>query len=487
MAWFVTRLIPFLGSPLGLQEQRLIRSLRVKQRGRADGRRNYPGTHDKQPSEVEQRVAAAFENAANELRQAWVDRWRKGGAKIDAQAFSAREQDYATPVTEAKASMDENRLQMRDQMIRARIAERAAMRELNKFRRDNELSRDAKYPDVPLLAVAILFSLTIAESAVNANLFAQVSDWGLTGGLFYALGMSIPNVLGGALVGFFSIRAAMHVHWLGKSLGTLCTALGVGALLFYNFYLAHYRTLLASNPDAELGAAWPHLFSNPLGFLASRDAVILLFVGLGAMILAVWKGLDGFSDKYLGYASVDKKHKKAELAYERGRATYRNSTNAVVAAARADISKRIEGVDQKVQGIMTITRDTLHDLEVVQTAMQASSNACRAALNIYRHENVMVRTTPAPAFFEHYPAFDDKLPEVGGTDFVTRRDHILARASELHQAANTALEHLFEHTRRFMDGVEEDIRRAEAEADERIERNREDTTAGAIYRPGLAS
>jgi hypothetical protein len=471
MGWFVTRLFPFLGSPLGLREERLVRQLRAKQVGRADGRRNYPGPHDPQPSEMEQRIVAAFDNAANELRQAWVDRWRKGGVKADAKAFTAREQDYGSSVTEAKAKMEENRLALRDRMVRARIVEREARRELNKFKRDHDLSRDAKYPDVPLVAFAVLFVLTLGESAINANLFAQVSDWGLLGGMAYALGMSLPNVLGGALVGYFAVRAAMHISLIGKVIGGTCTVAGVAALLFYNLYLAHYRALLASNPEAQLGAAWPQLFSDPLVFLASRDAVILMFVGAATMVLAIWKGLSGFSDHYLGYAAVDKKYRKAALDYERSKAKYRDSPNAVVAAARADIAKRIASVDEKVQAIMAITRDTLHDLEVVQTAMHATANACRAALNIYRNENIMVRTLPKPASFDRYPDFDDKLPDFGAADPAVRRDARIARAHELHAAANAAIEALLAHTQLYMEDVEAQIRIAEAQADEQIGRD----------------
>src|ERR1700730_17439641 len=99
MSWFVTRLIPFADNPIGLQERRLIRSLKVRQRGRMDGRRNHPATDETQLSETEQRISAAFDNAANELRQAWVDRWRKSSSKIDSLAFNAWEEDYDSPIT----------------------------------------------------------------------------------------------------------------------------------------------------------------------------------------------------------------------------------------------------------------------------------------------------------------------------------------------------------------------------------------------------
>jgi hypothetical protein len=485
MPWFVTRLIPFADNPIGLQERRLIRNLKVRQRGRIDGRRNHPATHESQVSETEQRIFAAFDNAANELRQAWVNRWRTSSSKIDSHAFNAWEEDYDTPITKGKTNLEEGRQQLRDRMISARRAERAARRDLNLFQQKHALDREANYPDVPLMAVAVLFVLTVAESAVNANLFAQVSDWGLTGGLFYALGMSIPNVIGGALLGFFSLRASVHAHWLAKALGVITTLLGIGALLFYNFYLSHYRALLAINPDAEMGAAWQRLFSDPFSFLASRDAVILLFLGVAAAVVAVWEGMNGFSDRYWGYAGADKKYKDASAAYDAAKAAYRSSANSAIAAAQADIQKRLESVDTKNQAVMTVTRDTVHDHEVIQTAMQASAHACRAALNTYRHENMMVRTTAKPTFFDDYPIFDEKLPPVG--DLITRRDQVNDTARELHQAANNALDRLHEHHRAFMSSVESDIVLAEQQADERAQRDRAEIRGTFAYQASAVS
>jgi hypothetical protein len=487
MGWFVTRLFPSFDNPLGLQESALIRELKVKQRGRSDGRRNYPDTHESQLSETEQRILARFENAANELRQSWVDRWRRGGSKVDALAFTAWEQDYESPVTIAKSKTEEGRQHQRDIMVSARNTERTALRELNLFRRNNELDRDAKYPDVPLMGFAILFSLTIMESAVNANLFAQVTDWGLTGGLFYALAISLPNVVGGALVGFFSIRAMFHVHWFAKLLGIFFTFAGVGALLLYNFYISHFRAILASNSNAGLEAVPSQVLSDPLAFLSSREAVILLFVGVATMVLAIWKGTNGFSDTYWGYAYVDKKHKATLVTYDNAKATYRASFHSAIEAAQNQIQRKIENVDTKVTSVLNITRDIFHELEIVQTAMQASAHACRAALNVYRHENMMIRTTPKPTYFDEYPNFSDKLPQVGGVDFTTRRDQILALAKSLHDIANAALANLHEHAKSFADGVEADIREAEVETDRRRQRDQSETRETVPYRRGGVS
>jgi len=110
--------------------------------------------------------------------------------------------------------------------------------------------------------------------------------------------------------------------------------------------------------------------------------------------------------------------------------------------------------------------------------MQASVQACRGALNTYRHENAMVRTIPKPSFFDEYPIFDDKLPVIGGTNFNTRRDQILDKAKQLHQAANGALDRLHEQNNAFVSSVEADIVTAEKHADDR--RKRDSTEKGSV-------
>src|SRR5262249_40897797 len=122
---------------------------------------------------------------------------------------------------------------------------------------------------------------------------------------------------------------------------------------------------------------------------------------------------------------------------------------------------------------------TVHDHEVIQTAIQASAHACRAALNTYRHENVMVRTTTKPSFFDDYPIFDEKLPDVG--DLIARRDQINDAARKLHQNANATLDRLHEHHRAFMSSVENDIKLAEQHAEERTRRDRAEVPGTFAY------
>ena len=112
--------------PTALQERGLIRDLKVRQAGRLDGRQNHPATHESRPSATEQAIFTAFENAASQLRQHWVNSWRKANSTIDAHQFNAWEEDYESPTTQAKTKMEEHRQQLRDRMIAARVAERAA-------------------------------------------------------------------------------------------------------------------------------------------------------------------------------------------------------------------------------------------------------------------------------------------------------------------------------------------------------------------------
>ena len=297
-------------------------------------------------------------------------------------------------------------------MVQARVRERDLLGALRAFQTQHELERDAKYPDVPLLTLSLLIALALLEALLNANIFAEVSNWGLLGGAAAALGMSVPNILGGCLIGFFAVRGALHINNTIKVLSWALAIFGSSALMFYNFYLAHYRALLSTNKDAEFFATWSHVFADPLGFMAAQQSVIVLLVGLLAAGLSVWKGVDGFTDPYPGYAATDKKYRKALRSYEEAKVSYRGSVKRVTDASVQDIDAAIQSVDGKQAAIANIVRAALLDFKEIEYGIVRSANACRTALNVYRRENILVRRTPKPEYFDSDPDLKLEMPAI---------------------------------------------------------------------------
>ncbi|MGO9484636.1 MAG: hypothetical protein ACLPX9_08640, partial [Rhodomicrobium sp.] len=128
--------------------------------------------------------------------------------------------------------------------------EKHRLADLENFKAEHRLSRDAHYPSSPLLAFGILSILIIVEAGINGVLFADSSDQGLFGGWLEALVLSITNVGAAFLLGRVVLP---QLHRRGPVLKAgafvLCLA-GAGALAAINVIGAHYRDFKSeAGPD----------------------------------------------------------------------------------------------------------------------------------------------------------------------------------------------------------------------------------------------
>ncbi|MFY9639309.1 MAG: hypothetical protein WAK07_00165, partial [Rhodomicrobium sp.] len=119
--------------------------------------------------------------------------------------------------------------------------EKSRLADLETFKAENGLARDAHYPSSPILAFGILSILVLLEAGINGVLFADSSDQGLFGGWLEALVLSITNV-GAAFLFGRMVLPQLHRPGLIPRTGAilLCLA-GAAALTAVNLVGAHYR------------------------------------------------------------------------------------------------------------------------------------------------------------------------------------------------------------------------------------------------------
>ncbi|MGB8735177.1 MAG: hypothetical protein WCD20_03490, partial [Rhodomicrobium sp.] len=124
--------------------------------------------------------------------------------------------------------------------------EKSRLADLETFKAENGLARDAHYPSSPILAFGILSILVLLEAGINGVLFADSSDQGLFGGWLEALVLSITNV-GAAFLFGRMVLPQLHRPGLIPRTGAilLCLA-GAAALTAVNLVGAHYRDYKAA-------------------------------------------------------------------------------------------------------------------------------------------------------------------------------------------------------------------------------------------------
>ena len=339
------------------------------------------------------------------------------------------------------------------------------------FKRENgPLIRNAKYPDSPFLSWVGIFLVFLIETLANAGLFASVSDWGLVGGAGYASLMSAPNILGGLFLGWFGIRGAFHVRFLWNAVSVLIALALTAVVLFWNFYVGHFRVLLHTSSGADFSdfnAVLPQLLTKPYAFLGVTDALLLMIVGLLAAGYAISKGVDGFSDRYPGYAKIDKIYRAAKKAYEKSQTDYRQGVTRIIGSAVATIKKRTLGIERALVRRLNTIRRTVVALRRLENALKAIGNACRTAINSYRHENTRSRTVRQPTYFRNAPTFDDNITGTRGFDAKSLREGYQTEAAALQGEADKKVDELQQLAEKRTKEIPDLIRTAEVEADRR--------------------
>ena len=183
------------------------------------------------------------------------------------------------------------------------------------FKENNNLHREASYPDSYNYHFFLILAVILGESLLNTFLFAEGSDLGLLGGWGTAVIISIINVLLGFFVGAFIVKQAYSIHQPQKSFGYV--GFGIWGLIAIGFNLAvgHVRQLF----EAELyenayTVGWQSLMNSPLG-IDDFQSWMLVMIGMFCAIVGLYDGLR-IDDPYPGYGKISRKLNTAVEDYK---------------------------------------------------------------------------------------------------------------------------------------------------------------------------
>lgn len=283
--------------------------------------------------------------------------------------------------------------------------EKSRLADLEHFKAENRLTRDAHYPSSPVLAFGILSILILVEAGLNGVLFADSSDQGLFGGWLEALVLSITNAGAAFLLGRIVFS---HLHRRGFFSKTAAAALslaGVAALIAVNLAGAHYRDFKAASVSAAppspvaprheatavagvqkpasvaapmhkapkpAAAETPPLqqpqaadkekareleaiakaLTNPFAF-ESFMSIFLFVIGLCAAAIAA---LDGYKldDPFPGYG---KRHRQYSAARVQSSAMLRrilNQSNAIMTGSFQEIGRKLENFAHEMSELLAL-------------------------------------------------------------------------------------------------------------------------------------
>lgn len=278
-------------------------------------------------------------------------------------------------------------------------------KELERFRSENKLERDAIYPDGTGLffRYALLVLLVTFEGVFNATFFAEGLSTGLLGGFLYAVTLASVNVLTAFVLGKTAVRWVFHIKPAIKAMGLLALGVALAFIGCMALAIGHLRAAIlieSANPTQD---AWLALVNNPLG-LNDLVAWILFLVTIGFGLASLIDGLF-VDDLYPGYGAVTRREKQATEEFEEEFEDVRASLEDVK-------QENIDALDDEIlraKQFASRFRQKIEDKKAIfQSWMQKlneSEVALYATLRIFRTENSRYRKDALrPAYFDTLPA-----------------------------------------------------------------------------------
>lgn len=284
-----------------------------------------------------------------------------------------------------------------------------------RFKTEHRRDVDAHYPDSRLLHYSLVAVLLLLESLANGYFFARGSEFGLLGGISQAIVVGVANILPAFLIaGLVLLRYGRHVSAWKRYPARLATLLYLGWVLLFNLTVAHYRDLLAEQPQHAAAQALQRLAEQPL-LLSDLNSWLLFLIGVLFALVAAYDGYKS-DDPYPGYGSRQRRMFDIEAYYEAEcrrlgaqvadlRRSYLDELTTLSVQVQ-DLYPHLFHLSEQKRALIERHRHCLNDLIAAGDAL----------IHRYRQANRIARSTPPPAFFDQGWRSDRQFPLVGDRD-----------------------------------------------------------------------
>lgn len=254
--------------------------------------------------------------------------------------------------------------------------------ELNNFRLANKLhKREAYYPKSYILHFAWIFVFIFIEALINSYFFGEASSLGILGGVFIGFITSFFNVALSTLAGYI-LRFKNHISWFKTLLGITTFLVLMGVVLFLHLFIAHYREILANNPDVQIGSVLQPLLEHPFA-LHDMESMILIGLGLLITLFSIFKGYH-LDDAYPGYGAVYRRWKAQENAFLSSKKQARTLMRELYAVSLTKSDSIMEALNTSKKSLEHLVSDIDVFINTYKSYHIRAIEAARSLLNSYR-------------------------------------------------------------------------------------------------------
>ena len=406
----------------------------IKSEGLKDGLNNHPESEASDWSLCEKQIVQLAERHVEVVRtQAHEDKVLSHN-DLEQMYQSSISNELKQIEQEAKQEFEKKFVVAKSELSELQEEELRQLRNLNFFKESNNLVRDAVYPSSRLLHFGVLSLFFLIECIGNMYFFAEGSDIGLLGGFFQAALVSTVNVGLSYIVGLFALTQLSHNSVFRNMAGWIFAAAYLIVITLFHFAVAHYRDLLATDPDQAMYMAIDKLRNDMLG-LETLDSILVLILGIAIAVVALYEGYK-HDDPYPGFGAKDRRYQKARAVSKKKAEELQASLVAVLDEAVKKIGELIEererviGTYHKYCELLDVKSERYND------ALDNADKVANIALNKYRKSNGDIRTDSDPAYFlDELQIYQDySLPD----DFFSKEKYV-AKGEQMKEDQQTFL------------------------------------------------
>ena len=301
---------------MSFEIEELSRKFKITDEAKRLGAMGLPAFHAKDLTSVESQLVRHLNverdqiliNAQNEI------------AELDRE-LTEKEYEYQSYVTQSlSAEFERKARQIMDSQGAwlKKLASNAIsnIKELEIFREENDLKRQANYPEKAQIffQYSLLLVLIVIEGALNSSFFSEGLSTGLIGGFVFAASLALINIASCFFLGKVGLRWINHRKSYGKTIGFFSLFVAILFLSGMALSIAHIREAMALGIESPTRVAWEMMQSGLWNFkdITSWFLIILtLGFGIAALVDGVY-----IDDIYPGYGNIFRRTESAKEEFE---------------------------------------------------------------------------------------------------------------------------------------------------------------------------
>ena len=430
----------------------LTKKFKINEEAKRLGKMGLPAFHAKELTSIETDLVRHLNvqreqiliSAQNELAQ--VDR-----------EFTDKEHEYQRYLTESLSVEFERKARQIMDTQGAWLKKLASnaianIKELEVFREENDLKRQANYPDKSqvFFRYTLLLILIVIEGMLNASFFSEGVSTGLIGGFVFAASLALINIAGCFFLGKVGLLWIIHKKFYGKTIGFASLVVSIIFLSTMAFSIAHIREAMALGIDNPTQVAWNMMQS---GLMTFKDItswfLILLTLGFGtaAMVDGVY-----IDDIYPGYGSIFRRTESAKDEFESEYEDIRFELEELKQEKLDFIDKQVNTCNELLFSIQKLIELKTSIVKKYQDKLNDSEVVLYATIRKFRFENEIIREDGLiPAYFNTMPSLNPiTLPKIEQTREASLISKLTQSINNFEKSISTQREEVYQIFEKFV-------------------------------------